>query len=173
MKSRSRVALCGLCSALIALGAWVCFPSPTGVPLTVQTFFVALAAFVLGLRGGICALLVYLALGAAGMPVFSSFQGGVQVFVSPTGGFLWGFLPMVVFCALGDTKKDIVAIVLGIMGLVCCHLCGVWQFCFIADSSALAGFLSVSLPYLVKDAACVVLAFFVAKPVRKAISTCG
>ncbi len=173
MNKKRKIALCGLCSALIALGAWVSFPSPSGVPLTVQSFFIALAAFVLGLRGSLCSVAVYLALGAAGMPVFSSFQGGAQVFVSPTGGFLWGFVPMTFLCGISENKKDAVALTLALIGLIVCHGCGVWQFSFVTDVKLLASFASVSLPYLIKDIASVVLAFFVSKPIKKAISTLG
>lgn len=173
MKNKRRISLYALCSALIALGAWISFPSPTGVPLTVQSFFVGLAAYVVGLRGGLCAVLVYLALGAAGMPVFSSFQGGVQVFVSPTGGFLWGFLPLTVLCGFGENKKDGTAIAFGIIGILFCHACGIWQFCAVTDSGVWASVISVSLPYIIKDIASVVLAFLVSKPVKKAVSTLG
>ncbi len=173
MNKKRRIGICGLCSALMALGAWVCFPSPTGVPLTVQTFFVALGAFVLGWRDGTIALAVYLALGAAGMPVFSSYQGGIQVFVSPTGGFLWGFLPLTILCGIATDKRDAFAISMGILGMIVCHTLGILQFCLVTDAGVATALTGVSLPYLIKDVACVVLAFFVAKPVRKAISTLG
>lgn len=65
------------------------------VPITLQTLAVTLAATLLGPRHGVAAVLTYLALIAVGLPVASGFRGGLGVFAGPTGGFLVGFVPMV------------------------------------------------------------------------------
>ena len=90
----------GLFSALIVICTWITVPLPSGVPLTLQTFAVALSGFLLGPAYGTLAAVVFLLLGAAGLPVFSGFTGGVGRFVGPTGGFLWGFLPLAAGCGL-------------------------------------------------------------------------
>ena len=63
------------------------------VPITLQTFAVALAAMVLGARRGALTVLTYLALVAIGLPVAAGYVGGLGVFAGPTGGFLVGFVP--------------------------------------------------------------------------------
>ncbi len=78
-------ALVVVCAVLPALNV-------TGiVPITLQTFGVLLAGAVLGARRGFLAVLVYLALGAAGLPVFSGGAAGAAVLVGPTSGYLIGF----------------------------------------------------------------------------------
>lgn len=62
------------------------------IPLTLQTFGVLLAGAVLGPRKGPLAVLLYLAVGFAGVPVFSGPSGGIAVLFSPRGGFLVGFV---------------------------------------------------------------------------------
>lgn len=62
------------------------------VPITLQTFAVALAAMLLGARRGALAVLTYLALIAIGLPVAAGYVGGLGVFAGPTGGFLVGFV---------------------------------------------------------------------------------
>ena len=79
-------------AALIAVCSWINIP--TTVPFTLQTFAVAFAGYVAGRAKGTAAVAVYLALGCIGAPVFSGFTGGAEKFVSPTGGFLAGFLAM-------------------------------------------------------------------------------
>lgn len=64
----------------------------TPVPITGQTFAVVLGGAALGMRAGAASQLLYLALGAVGLPVFTEASGGWQVFQGATGGYLVGFV---------------------------------------------------------------------------------
>ncbi|CAM5777773.1 biotin transporter BioY [Cellulomonas persica] len=66
-------------------------PTGTGVPVTLQTFGVVLAGLVLGWRRGALAVLLYLAVGFAGVPVFSGGTGGLAVLAGPSAGYLLAF----------------------------------------------------------------------------------
>ena len=79
-----------LFAVLISVCSWIAVPSP--VPFTLQTFAVFLAVGLLGGKRGTLAVLVYLLLGAVGIPVFASFNAGIGVLLGPTGGYLLGFL---------------------------------------------------------------------------------
>jgi biotin transport system substrate-specific component len=70
------------------------------VPITLQTFGVLLSGAVLGARRGFFAVLLYLAVGAAGLPVFSGGAGGFGVFSGPTVGYLVGFPLAAGLCGL-------------------------------------------------------------------------
>jgi len=89
MKTRDLV-LIALFAALIALCAWITIPSI--VPFTMQTFAVFMAVNLLGGKRGTLAVLVYILLGAVGLPVFSGFGGGAGVLFGKTGGYIIGFL---------------------------------------------------------------------------------
>lgn len=89
MSARS-IARCGVLVALLAASAWITVPLGP-VPFTMQTFVLALLPQVLGTRGALFTVMVYLLLGAVGVPVFSGFQGGLGVLVGPTGGYLLCF----------------------------------------------------------------------------------
>lgn len=92
-----------LMAALTAVGAMISIPvvpfSP--VPISMQTLFVFLAGLILGPRGGALAILLYLAAGCLGLPVFTGGKSGLAAFLGPTGGFLIGFIPAAVICGLG------------------------------------------------------------------------
>lgn len=77
-------------AVLIAICSWISIP--TVVPFTLQTFAVFLAVTVLGGRRGTLAVMIYILLGAVGLPVFSGFRGGIGVLLNTTGGYIIGFL---------------------------------------------------------------------------------
>ena len=81
----------GISVALLATSALVTVPLGP-VPFTLQTMVLALLPVALGHRVAVRSVALYLLIGAAGVPVFSGFSGGVAHLVGPTGGFLWGFL---------------------------------------------------------------------------------
>lgn len=87
-------------SLFVALCARITVPLPfTPVPLTLQNFGVLAVALLLGSRRGFAALALYLAEGAAGLPVFSpAGPGGVAQLLGVTGGFLLAY-PFVAFVA--------------------------------------------------------------------------
>jgi biotin transport system substrate-specific component len=77
-------------AALTAVGAYVEIPHQP-VPYTLQTFFVLLAGAMLGKKDGFCSQLLYLAVGAIGVPVFSGGGFGLAKLLGPTGGYLLSF----------------------------------------------------------------------------------
>ena len=95
-----QVALVVGASLFVALCARVTIPIPgTPVPLTVQNFGVLLVGLLLGSKRGFAALVLYLAEGAAGVPVFNPLgPGGIAQLLGPTGGFLLAY-PLVAWLA--------------------------------------------------------------------------
>ena len=88
--STAEIVYIGIFAALIAICSWISIP--TAVPFTLQTFAVFLSCLVLGGRRGTVAVIVYILLGAAGLPVFSGFRGGLGSLLGTTGGYIIGFI---------------------------------------------------------------------------------
>lgn len=158
-----------LTAALLGLLSQIALPLPSGVPLTFQTFGVALSGFLLGIPSGLCAVGTWLALGAVGLPLFSGFRGGTAVLFGPTGGFLLGFLLLVLFCGIAKHLPFRKGLLWMILGTLLCHLCGIFWFLWMGNTTFSAALLAVSLPYLPKDLLCVGLAFWTARGLRKKI----
>ncbi|WP_043933737.1 biotin transporter BioY [Bacillus sp. EB01] len=87
-----KMIMAALFASIIAVLAQISIPMPV-VPFTGQTLAIGLAATILGARYGTLSVLLYLALGAAGVPVFAEMKAGLAVLIGPTGGFLVGFIP--------------------------------------------------------------------------------
>lgn len=75
---------------LTAIGARIAIPHHP-VPFTLQTFFVLLAGAFLGVRNGVLSQVLYLTMGAVGLPVFTSGGLGIAKLLGPTGGYLLSF----------------------------------------------------------------------------------
>lgn len=161
----------GMFSALLIVLSQLSIPTPTGVPITLQTFAVALTGIILGWKFGFLSTLIYILLGAVGLPVFSNFNAGLQAIVGPTGGFIYGFLLMVILCGRGGLRKNIIhGIIIGIIGLLGCHILGINHYAFLSNISFWKSALLVSIPYLIKDVVSIILAFVVGIKVKKSIS---
>ena len=77
MKSTKTMIITAMFAAVIAVLAQIAFPLPSGVPVTLQTFAVALTGVVLGAKLGTISTFIYILLGAVGVPVFSGLNGGL------------------------------------------------------------------------------------------------
>jgi biotin transport system substrate-specific component len=110
-------------AAGMAAGAYVAVPVGP-VPVTLQTLFVLLAGLLGGRRIAVPATLLYLTMGAIGLPVFSGGIGGFAHFASPTGGFLLGLVPAAAIAGLcapanrPDGKNRLLATLLTIVGAI-------------------------------------------------------
>jgi len=80
-------------TAFVAASAHISLPLPfTPVPLTLQTFAVLIVGMLLGPVAGFSAMLLYLAEGALGLPVFTPYAaGGMAHLLGPNGGFLFSY----------------------------------------------------------------------------------
>ncbi len=91
MSRNVRLVMASLMAALTAISAYVTLPIGP-VPITMQTCFVLLSGAVLGSRWGAGSQIVYVCLGLAGIPVFAGGMSGPGVVLSPTFGYIAGFV---------------------------------------------------------------------------------
>lgn len=156
-----------LFAAIIAILSQFSIPTPFGVPVALQTFAVALCGYFLGAKKGAAAVLVWIAIGAVGVPVFTGFKGGFAVLLGLTGGFIYGFIPLVLLCGI-ELKQKPLRIALGAAGIIACHLCGAAQYALLMGIDFWQSVLTVSVPFLIKDMASIVVAFFGAAAIKSA-----
>ena len=116
-------------AVLIAVCSWISIP--TTVPFTMQTFAMFFVLSTLGGKRGTAAILVYVLLGAVGIPVFANFTSGIGILLGSTGGYILGFLFIgliywLMVHLLG--KKLWVEILSLVIGLAVCYAFGTAWF---------------------------------------------
>jgi biotin transport system substrate-specific component len=149
------------------------------IPLTLQSFAVFAVLGLLGWKKGATALLLYVALGAVGIPVFSGFGGGLGALFGPTGGFLFGFLlaspvygAFEHYARCGGKKKAIVLSALGMtVGMLLSYLAGsLWYYTAYSGGASFGTVLSLTvLPFLIPDAVKIALALLVTRRLKRHI----
>ena len=157
--------------AFLCVSAFIAVPF-FAVPFTLQSLAVLALLALLGWKSGGAAILVYLALGAVGLPVFSGFTGGVGILFGQTGGFLFGFLFAVpVFALVSAIKKGSrLFTVLAMVGaLLTDYLVGaLWYYFLFANETSFFASLTVTvLPFLLPDAVKATLALFISERMKK------
>lgn len=154
-----RLTLPALMTAVTVMLSQISIPLTGGIPLTLQTFAMALCGYLLGKRGAV-PVLVYLGLGLAGLPVFTGFGSGLGTLTGVTGGFLYGFVPLAWLCGVGAAKENrIIPLGLGGLGVLVCHGLGLLQFAGVSGRSLAESFWIAGFPFLLKDMISVFLAY--------------
>ena len=166
------VARCGVCVALLAVSAWITVPLGP-VPFTMQTFVLALLPQVMRTRDAMFTVVVYLLLGAVGVPVFSGFQGGIGVLLGPTGGYLLGFAAgMPVAGAVMHASvlpRRVRGVAAGVALLAVSYVLGTLQLMNVYALDAPAALAVAVVPFVVPDVAKVALSVGVAERVNRAL----
>lgn len=160
-----QMVLIALMTAVTCVLGPLSIPLPfSPVPISLTNFAIFLAIFVLGMKSGTISFIIYLLLGAVGVPVFSSFRGGFQVLAGPTGGYLIGFifLALIMGFALDHFDRKLVPTIIGmIIGMVVCYAFGTVWLAKLLSLSFKEGLMMGVIPYLAGDAAKIIIAAIV------------
>lgn len=168
-KKITNIVFSALFTAIICILSQIAFATPT-IPLTLQTFGIALCGYMLSVKWSLCCTMTYILLGALGLPVFSNFRGGAHIILGPTGGFIIGFILLTFACALtNNAHKRVSKIIISSVGLLLCHILGVIQYSILTGNNLFYSILTVSLPFIFKDIISLFTAFFAAKYLEKRI----
>ncbi|HEX3264699.1 MAG TPA: biotin transporter BioY [Candidatus Limnocylindrales bacterium] len=156
------LALILLGTIVIAASAQVYIPTQP-VPFTGQTFGVLLTAGALGFRRGLLATVLYLALGAIGLPIFAEGKHGVEWLVGATGGYLVGFVLATAIVGrlaeLGWDRNLLGSVGAMVIGSVAIYAVGVPWLAAVALGGDISKAISVGLvPFLAWDVIKLVLA---------------
>ena len=162
-----------LFACLMAICAWISIPGQ--IPFTLQTMGVFLAVGLLGGKRGTVAVLVYILMGAVGLPVFSGFAGGLGKLLGTTGGYIVGFLVSALLMwameALFGSKKWVLPASM-VVGLIACYAFGTAWFMVVYTSSKGAITLGAVLgmcviPYIIPDAVKIAVALLLTKALKR------
>lgn len=171
--STADMAYIALMAVLMSVCSWISVPAP--VPFTMQTFAIFCALCLLGGRRGSTAVLLYILMGAVGLPVFSGMSGGLGKLLGPTGGYILGFLLSALLYWLledwaGRGLLQRAAVLL--LGLALCYAFGTAWFVVVYSAGrgpiTVMGALSLCVfPFLVPDGIKLALALSLTQLLQK------
>ena len=164
-----------ICAALIAICSWISIPA--AVPFTLQTFAVFCVLGLLGGRRGTVSILVYILLGAIGLPVFTGFNAGLGALLGTTGGYILGFVFIGLIYWLAEKlfgMKLWVRVTAMLLGLLVCYAFGTAWFMFLYARRTGPIALGTALgwcvfPFLIPDLVKMCLAVMLSGRLRKVV----
>ena len=160
-------------AVIIAICSWISIPS--AVPFTLQTMAVFLACGLLGGKRGTMAVLIYILLGAVGLPVFAGFSGGLGVLFGSTGGYIVGFLfSALIMWAMEkiNGNRKVILILSMVIGLLVCYAVGTAWFMLVYTKTTGAVTLLTVLgwcvfPFIIPDAVKIAIAYILTLRLKK------
>lgn len=167
----------GIFAVLLAICAWISIP--TVIPFTLQTFGVFLSVLILGGKQGTVAILIYLLLGAVGIPVFSNFGAGLGYLLGNTGGYAIGFIFIGLTGWLFEKLfgcKAVWQLPAMLVGLALCYAFGtLWFMNLSVNSSETGGLLTVLtmcvFPFVIPDFLKLSFAYMISKRLKPFLRT--
>lgn len=159
-------------SVTALMAAVMCVLGPVSVPigpvpLSLTNLVIFFAVYLLGAKLGALSVLVYLVLGAVGLPVFSGYAGGLAKLAGPTGGYLVGFVPMAFVIGLFVEQADrlearalrpVLEVAGFLLGEAVLYVIGTAWFVVLMDCTVSYALGICVVPFLPGDAAKIVLA---------------
>ena len=164
--SRTRqITLIGLMTAITCILAPLSIPLPfSPVPISLTNLVIFISVFILGMKDATISFLIYLLLGAVGLPVFASFHAGLSVLAGPTGGYLIGFifLALIQGFAMKYFDRKLIPTIIGMLiGMAVCYIFGTVWLAKLMSLSFKEGLFMGVIPYLPGDAVKIIIAVIV------------
>ena len=163
VREMCRVAL--MTAVLCAVGPMTIPLGP--VPISLATLVVYLAGTILGAKRGVLAVVLYLLIGAAGVPIFSGFSAGVQKIAGVTGGYLRGYLICAAVTGLAADCSGGLRLLAMTVGTLCCYAIGTMWFMAQTGVDLSGALLSCVIPFLPGDVLKIIAANAVTDAMKK------
>lgn len=162
-----------LFAALICVAAPFTVPLPGLVPISLATFAIYLTGGMLGGKRAAAAVLVYILLGTAGLPVFSEFSGGFAKLFGITGGYIIGYIPLAlltgIFSDMNSKAKWTVPAGM-VLGTFVMYAFGTAWYMIMTGSGLAAALLGCVVPFLIGDGIKIALAALVSVSLRSRLA---
>lgn len=171
--STQDIVLTGMFAAVLAVISQISLPMPSGVPITIQVFGIALVGTVLGWKRGFLATVVYILIGAVGVPVFANFRGGIQVLAGMSGGYILAWPVMALLSGIRPKTENKavnlgIMILLSVVGLMVVEFVGAFQWSRLTSDMSLGAIIAYSfVAFIPKDTIITVAAVIVGNQIRK------
>ena len=157
--------------------ALICVAAPFSIyvgpiPISLATFAIYLTGAILGGKRGMVATIVYIMLGAVGLPVFSGFRGGFGVLFGMTGGYIIGYIPLVlitgIFAEMNSKKinRAVVTVIGMILATAALYTFGTIWYMIVSGNDLVTSLKTCVLMFIPGDAIKIACATALSVPLR-------
>ncbi|MDO9581420.1 MAG: biotin transporter BioY [Bacteroidales bacterium] len=164
---------------LMIVGAFINVSFGSPIPYTLQTLFVLMSGIVLGVKYGPLSQVVYILLGLFGLPIFTQGRGGFGALMSPTFGFLLGFIlgayiTALLFRKLKIKNSYVRGVLSAILGAAVIYIPGILYFyvlqnAIIGKAMSLLTISGFMVPFFIPDLMKAVVAGLLGVLIRQAL----
>ena len=172
-KLYSMTATAVMAAVLSAISPIALFLGP--IPVSLCTLGIFLSAYVLDCRRCVMAVLIYVLLGAAGMPVFGGFTGGAGRLFGPTGGYILGYLLLawITGWTVERSSQRWGQVAGMVLGTALLYLLGTVWYCIQAGQELRAAVMMCVLPFLPGDGVKILCACAIGPALRRKLEQAG
>lgn len=178
MKLSTRALIqCSMFAALTAVLSQIAIPLPfTPVPINLATLAVLASGAILGAKSGAISQIVYMILGACGIPVFAQMTAGIGIILGPTGGYIIGYVAAAFVAGFITDRYNTsfiaypVAIMLGTMS---CYAFGTVWFMAVTGNSFVPSLIMCVIPFIPGDVLKIIATSLLASRLRPALHKSG
>ena len=164
--------LCALLAAMTGVFSQIGIPIGE-IPINLALFSVYLAGGILGSYKGAVSMVVYIPMGAVGIPVFANFRGGLSTLAGPTGGYILGYILAALVVGMvstywGDSSWKLAISM--VAGLALCYLFGTVWFILLTGKGLIPALSACVIPFLPGDVVKIASAAVLAPRLKAAVN---
>ena len=176
MKTKS-MTLIGLVTALLCIVGPITITIPISpIPISLVTLAIWFAIYVLGTKRSVISCILYLGMGAIGLPIFSGFSGGIGKLLGPTGGYLIGYIVLTVVSGWFMDKWPMNRWMQGLgmtLGVVLCYFMGTAWLMVQMEVNCYSAISMGVLPFVPGDILKLIIAIMIGPVLRKRLVKAG
>lgn len=164
------LAVMGLMTALICVLSPIMIPMPGGVGFTLGLFVILLVTYLMGVPKSLICYSVYLLIGAIGLPVFAGFTGGLSRITGPTGGYLIGYIAVIIFAGIFNHlgKNKIWMFIIGsVIGIIVCYIIGSFWFMYVTATDWKQAVWLCIIPFIPFDAVKIIAVCIIGPAIKR------
>ena len=166
----------GIFASILCIFSVITIPI-SSIPITLSLFAVFFISIILGLKKSLFTVIIYILCGCLGLPVFSGFQGGFNVLLGPTGGYIIGYLFIAVLVGFvsakiknfSSLKRIFVLFMISFVSMFFCYAFGTVQFSIVTNSGIKESLYLCVYPFIVFDVVKIITSILIAETVKKHI----
>ena len=171
-----KIALVSVMTSLICVIAPISIITPFSiVPVSLSTFIIVLSAYILGLVQSLISIILYILIGCCGLPVFSNWTGGVKIILGPTGGYIVGYIFLIIISGFSfeNFESFYLKIIGSFIAMLVLYCFGTAWLSFTLKITFVEGLAIGVFPFIIFDILKIFLSIYVGEKCKRVLKANG